>query len=87
MVFCVEGLSTTGCNMVKLEIWVVYDADGNFEVHSEGASEAMEKYSDEIGGDEPRRCVKVVLKAPEPMVAVLTGEVPEEKQEGTLTVS
>lgn len=71
--------------MLELNVWIVYDADGNYSCHNAGPDEAMEKYADDIGGNCPRRCVKVKLQAPEPVVRVLTGIVPDENGEGVLT--
>lgn len=73
--------------MLELNVWVVYDADGNYECHSAGPEEAMERYSDEIGGHSPTRCVKVALHAPAPVPTVLAGTVPEESALEAMTVS
>lgn len=74
--------------MLELNVWVVYDADGNYECHVAGPEEAMERYADEIGGHAVTRCVEVSLKAPEPVPTVLAGTVPAESEEGaTLTVN
>lgn len=72
--------------MLELNVWLVYDADGNVSCHQDGAAEAMERYEDEVGGHEERRCVKVALQAPAPVIPVLTGEVAAEAKGGTLTV-
>lgn len=74
--------------MLELNVWVVYDADGNYECHTAGPEEAMERYSDEIGGHAVTRCVKVKLAAPEPIPVELAGTVPAEKADRiALTVS
>lgn len=73
--------------MIELNVWIVYDGEGNYEAHCAGPDEAMERYDEEIGGHEVRRCVKVCLHAPAPVVTEFSGEVPEEAKEGTLTVS
>lgn len=68
--------------MVELNLWVVYDVDGNYECHTAGADEAMERYADEIGGNALRRCVQVTLTAPEPQAIQLNGTVPGEEVRG-----
>lgn len=74
--------------MLELNVWIVYDADGNYECHAAGPDEAADRYDNEIGGGAIRRCVKVVLNASPPVITELRGTVPDEVDTGaTLTVS
>lgn len=71
--------------MLEVKVWVVVDAGGDYGVGRDEDT-ALSSYDDDIGGTGTRRMIRVVLQVPEPVVPTLTGTVPAEANEGTLTV-
>lgn len=71
---------------MELQLWVVFDASGEYVVSKECESEAWELHAEDIGGSEPKRSIKVTLTVPVPVPISLKGTVPAESQEGTLVI-
>lgn len=66
-----------GIAMIKLKVWIVYDEHGGIECHPAGEDEALERYDEEVGGHEIRRCVTVAIEVPSPITAIELGLIPE----------
>lgn len=73
--------------MIELELYVVYDTNGDYAVHKDSENDAMEAYANDIGGNELTRCVKIKLQAPAPVMIELTGTVPNQSTKGAALVA
>lgn len=73
--------------MVDIEVWVLVDEGGDYQVGAT-ADDVAERYQSEVGADDAtaKRLVKVVLKVPLPKPVELVGEVPAEAEGGELRV-
>lgn len=72
-------------NMVEVEVWACVDGAGDYGI-GKTDEDAQQAYEDDIGGNAPRRLVKLTVKVPAPAVIELTGEVPAEAAAGELRV-
>lgn len=61
-----------------LDVFVVYDGDGDYVVAS-GRDEALQSYADSFDNDEPIRCVFLQLKVPSIVDVEAEIDVPEEQ--------
>lgn len=65
----------------ELQVFVVVDAAGDYAAAGDEDG-ALEAYDDAIGGNAPRRLVRILLTVPLPEPITLKGEVPPESTEG-----
>lgn len=75
--------------MVKVELWVVVDQDGDYSVSKDGETEAAEQYeSDYVPLSEmATRRVKITIMVPRPKVVEITATVGDEPGVGAVLVS
>jgi hypothetical protein len=75
-------------DMLQVEVWVMVDEGGDYAVGVDETT-ACDSYDQDIGGgtDVAKRMVKVVLSIPKPATITLTGTVPAQPSNGTLSVS
>lgn len=59
----------------EVEVWLVVDAPGDYGV-GRTEEQALENYEDNIGGNSPRRVVKLTLTVPLPRVQEVRAALP-----------
>lgn len=75
--------------MVKVELWVVVDSDGDYSVSKEGETEAGEQYeSDYVPLSEATvRRIKITVMVPVPKAVEITATLGEEPGVGAVSVN
>jgi hypothetical protein len=59
---------------VEVEVWVIVDESGDTAIGTDSDA-AIEAYEDSIGGNLPRRLMKVLLTVPVPKPIIVRGKV------------
>lgn len=74
--------------MVKVEVWVVVDQDGDYSVSKEGEQGAGEQYESECVSltQATVRRIKITVMVPKPKCVELTATLAEEESVGELKV-
>ena len=74
-----------GEGKMEVEFYIVSDSDGDFTVHHE-IDQALELYTDDIGGSAQRDVLKVKLIKPLPQPDEVSGEIHQSKGDLRLEV-
>ena len=71
-------------NTAQVEIFIVVDEDGDFEVANDQEL-AFERYNDEINGDYATQCFKLNLTIPLPKIIEASAEISDSETTATIT--
>jgi hypothetical protein len=62
---------------LECELWVTVDDAGDYAVSKESAESAVESFNSDIGGSNPTRTVRVVVRVPALFVPSVSVDAPE----------
>ena len=70
----------------ELEVWIVVDSDGDYAAGADQEA-AEDNFADNVGGNRPRRAVKVTVNVPPLMVLEAKATFAEETEKVTAKAS